>query len=74
MQIKNKIKRGCEQCNDLHKKTKTYCDVGMNVVCLAVFANESTGQLVHTGVEYPKAFVGLGENALQRFDLQFQRV
>lgn len=46
----------------------------MDVVGLAVFANEATGQLVDAGVEYPKAFVRLGEYAFQRFDLQLQRV
>lgn len=49
-------------------------NVGMDVVLLAVATDEAAAQLVHRGVQDPEALVRLGEDLLQRFDLQLQCV
>lgn len=46
----------------------------MDVVLLAVATDEAAAQLVHRGVQDPEPLVRLGEDLLQRFDLQLQRV
>lgn len=46
----------------------------MDVVLLAVATDEAAAQLIHRGVQDPEALVRLGEDLLQRFDLQLQCV
>lgn len=49
-------------------------NIGMDVVLLAVAADESTAQLIDRGVQDTESLVVLGENLLQCFDFQLQGV
>lgn len=52
----------------------TYCYIRMNVVGFARFVHKATGQLIDAGIQYPEALVVLRKDALQRLDLQLERV